>query len=100
MKLDLKLKQFNEMEEILQAERRELERGRQQLFLDRLSFKKRVRDVQEGLKTAAATGGEQGIKMAQDVMQGGEKMSFSGVAPAPGSVQPLSAEGQIKSYDI
>ncbi|RAL66593.1 hypothetical protein DID88_006283 [Monilinia fructigena] len=100
MKLDLKLKQFNEMEDILQAERRELERGRQQLFLDRLSFKKRVRDVQEGLKTAAATGGEQGIKMAQDVMQGGEKMSFNGVAAAPGSVQPLSAEGQIKSYDI
>ncbi|KAJ8061817.1 hypothetical protein OCU04_009610 [Sclerotinia nivalis] len=99
-KLDLKLKQFNEMEDILQAERRELERGRQQLFLDRLSFKKRVRDVQEGLKTAAATGGEQGIKMAQDVMQGGEKMSFNGVAAAPGSVQPLSAEGQIKSYDI
>ncbi|ESZ95688.1 hypothetical protein SBOR_3908 [Sclerotinia borealis F-4128] len=100
LKLDLKLKQFNEMEDILQAERRELERGRQQLFLDRLSFKKRVRDVQEGLKTAAATGGEQGIKMAQDVMQGGEKMSFNGVSAAPGSVQPLSAEGQIKSYDI
>ncbi|KAA8564367.1 hypothetical protein MFRU_013g00050 [Monilinia fructicola] len=100
MKLDLKLKQFNEMEDILQAERRELERGRQQLFLDRLSFKKRVRDVQEGLKTAAATGGEQGIKMAQDVMEGGEKMSFNGVAAAPGSVQPLSAEGQVKSYDI
>ncbi|KAF7936791.1 hypothetical protein BELL_0405g00110 [Botrytis elliptica] len=100
MKLDLKLKQFNEMEDILQAERRELERGRQQLFLDRLSFKKRVRDVQEGLKTAAATGGEQGTKMAQDVMQGGEKMSFNGVSAPAGSVQPLSAEGQIKSYDI
>ncbi|PQE29105.1 SWIRM domain-containing protein [Rutstroemia sp. NJR-2017a BBW] len=100
MKLDLKLKQFNEMEEILQAERRELERGRQQLFLDRLSFKKRVKDVQEGLKTAAATGGDAGIKMAQEVMQGGEKMTFNGVAPAANSVQPLSAEGQIKSYDI
>lgn len=100
MKLDLKLKQFNEMEEILQAERRELERGRQQLFLDRLSFKRRVANVQEGLKTAAATGGEQGIKMAQDVMQQGDKMTFNGTAVAPGSVQPLSAEGQIKSYEI
>ncbi|KAE8444487.1 hypothetical protein EG329_000471 [Mollisiaceae sp. DMI_Dod_QoI] len=100
MKMELKLKQFNEMEQILQAERRELERGRQQLFLDRLAFKKRVKDVQEGLKMAAATGGDQGIKMAQDVMGGGDKLAFQAAAPAPGSVQPLSAEGQIKSFDI
>lgn len=100
MKFELKLKQFNEMEQILQAERRELERGRQELFLDRLAFKKRVRDVQEGLRTAAATGGEQGIKMAQGVMSGSGKMTFEETAPAVGSVQPLSASGQIKSYDI
>jgi SWI/SNF related-matrix-associated actin-dependent regulator of chromatin subfamily C len=100
MKFELKLKQFNEMEEILQAERRELERGRQQLFLDRLSFKKRVNAVQEGLRTAASTGGEQGVKMAQEVLSGGEKFTFQQPAPAAGSVQPLSAEGQIKSFDI
>ncbi|KAM3077164.1 SWI/SNF and RSC complex subunit Ssr2 [Clarireedia jacksonii] len=100
MKLDLKLKQFNEMEEILQAERRELERGRQQLFLDRLLFKKRVKDVQEGLKTTAAADGDAGVKMVQNIMQGGEKMTFNGATPPANSVQPLSAEGQIKSYDI
>ncbi|KAF8857938.1 SWIRM-domain-containing protein [Acephala macrosclerotiorum] len=100
MKMELKLKQFNEMEQILQAEHRELERGRQQLFLDRLTFKKRVKDVQEGLKMAAITGGEHGIKMAQEVMGGGDKLAFQSSAPAPGSVQPLSAEGQIKSFDI
>ncbi|KAL8869725.1 MAG: hypothetical protein Q9174_004056, partial [Haloplaca sp. 1 TL-2023] len=33
-KLELKLQQFSEMELAVQAERRELERGRQQLFLD------------------------------------------------------------------
>jgi SWI/SNF related-matrix-associated actin-dependent regulator of chromatin subfamily C len=97
-KMELKLKYFNEMEAILHAERRELERARQQLFLDRLSFKKRVREVQEGLKAAVAQGGEQGLKMAQDVMVDGDRMSFQAPA-APGSVQPLSAEGQIKSYD-
>lgn len=97
-KMELKLKYFNEMEAILQAERRELERARQQLFLDRLSFKKRVREVQEGLKAAVAQGGEQGLKMAQDVMVDGDNMSFQAQA-APGAVQPLSAEGQIKSYD-
>lgn len=99
-KLDLKLKQFNEMEQILQAERRELERGRQQLFLDRLAFKKRIKDVQEGLRMAASTGGDHGSKMAQDVLTGSEKLEFQGAVLAAGGVQPLSANGQIKSYDI
>jgi SWI/SNF related-matrix-associated actin-dependent regulator of chromatin subfamily C len=99
-KMELKLKQFAEMEEILQAERRELERGRQQLFLDRLAFKKRVKDVQEGLKTAATTGGEEGIRLAQNVMAGSEKLAFNGVTPAADGIHPLSANGQIKSYDV
>lgn len=99
-KLELKLQQFNEMESILQAERRELERGRQQLFLDRLAFKKRVKDVQEGLKMASAMGGEQGIIKAQDIMADSHKLTFNGNAPGIDSVQPLSAEGAIKSYDI
>ncbi|KAH8656181.1 hypothetical protein BGZ60DRAFT_508052 [Tricladium varicosporioides] len=100
-KMELKLRQFNEMEQILQAERRELERGRQQLFLDRLAFKKRVADVQSGLKAAAATPGDAGIKMAQDLMTNSEKLAFQN-GPAPvGSVQPMSAVGQqIKTYDI
>ena len=97
-KMELKLKYFNEMEAILQAERRELERGRQQLFLDRLAFKRRVREVQEGLKAAALTGGDQGVKMAQDIVMDGDRLSFQ-VAPALGTVQPLSSEGQIKSYE-
>lgn len=99
-KFELKLKQFNEMEQILQAERRELERGRQQLFLDRLALKKRVGDIQDGLRNAAATGGEQGIMMAQQVMTAGENFTFQRPAPGVGDVQPLSANGQIKSYDI
>lgn len=100
MKFELKLKQFTEMEEILQAERRELERGRQELFLDRLAFKKRVKDVQEGLRTAAATGGEQGFQMAQSVMPETGRMTFQENTPAAGSIEPLSVAGQIKSYDI
>jgi SWI/SNF related-matrix-associated actin-dependent regulator of chromatin subfamily C len=98
-KLDLKLQQFNEMEAIIQEERRELERGRQQLFLDRLTFKKRVRDVQEGLRVAASVGGEEGNRMAQDVMDTGDRLSFQG----PGSndnVQPLSAEGAVSTFEI
>ncbi|KAK3944795.1 SWI/SNF and RSC complexes subunit ssr2 [Diplogelasinospora grovesii] len=97
-KMELKLKYFNEMESILQAERRDLERARQQLFLDRLAFKRRVREVQEGLKSAAAVGGEQGMRMAQELMTDGDRMSFQ-APPSVGSVQPLSADGPVKSYE-
>ncbi len=98
-KLDLKLRYFNEMESILQAERRELERARQQLFLDRLTFKRRVREVQDNLRAAAAAGGDQGHRMALEAMMDGEQLSFH-AAPDAGAVQPLSVDGgQIKSYE-
>ncbi|KAK1755963.1 SWI/SNF complex protein-like protein [Echria macrotheca] len=98
-KLELKLRYFNEMESILQAEHRELERARQQLFLDRLSFKKRVRQVQEVFRNAAAVGGEQGMRMTQDINTENERMSFY-APPGAGAVQPLNVEGTIKSYDV
>lgn len=97
-KMEMKMKYFNEMEEILQEERRELERGRQQLFLDRLAFKKRVRNAQEELKAAAAIGGDQGARLAQDVAMDGDRLNIQAI-PAAGGVQPLSSSGQIKSYE-
>lgn len=97
-KLEMKLKYFNEMEAILRAERRDLERGRQQLFLDRLAFKRRVRTVQEGLKSAAAVGGEQGARMANEAMSDGERLSFQPHIEGNG-VQPPSSDGQIKTYE-
>jgi len=97
-KMDLKLKYFNEMESILQAERRELERARQQLFLDRLSFKRRVREVQDGFRAAAATGGQEGIRLAQEIVLDEQRLTFEPAAGS-GSVQPLSADGHIKSYE-
>ncbi|KAK6405959.1 SWI/SNF and RSC complex subunit Ssr2 [Elasticomyces elasticus] len=60
-KLELKLSQFAEMEALLQAERREVERMRQQLFLDRLAFRKRVQETEAklgGLRLGAGVGGE------------------------------------------
>ncbi|CAK7198260.1 SWI/SNF and RSC complex subunit Ssr2 [Sporothrix eucalyptigena] len=99
-KMELKLKYFNEMEAILQAERRELERARQQLFLDRLSFKRRVREVQDGLKAAASTGGDQGLRMAQDALVDGQRLAFQAAPPA-GGVQPLSATpGAVRSLEL
>ncbi|KAH6997490.1 SWI/SNF complex protein [Ilyonectria sp. MPI-CAGE-AT-0026] len=97
-KLEMKLKYFDEMEAVLRAERRELERARQQLFLDRLAFRRRVRDVQEGLKAAANAGGDLGARMAHEVMNDGERLSFQ---PAVGAqaVPPPSSDGQVKSYE-
>jgi SWI/SNF related-matrix-associated actin-dependent regulator of chromatin subfamily C len=39
-KVELKLNQLDELEGVLEAERREIERQRQQLFLDRLTVQK------------------------------------------------------------
>ncbi|KAI1461466.1 SWIRM-domain-containing protein [Annulohypoxylon moriforme] len=88
-KMELKLKFFDEMEGILQAERRELERGRQQLFLDRLAFKKRVRETQAGLR-AGVNG--------TDIKPDGNGLTFTS-APSLTSVQPLGSDGNIKSYE-
>lgn len=87
-KMELKLKYFDEMEGIIQAERRELERGRQQLFLDRLAFKRRVREMQDGLKS--------GDFKATEANASG--LTFT-PAPGVGAVQPLSSDGNIKSYE-
>ncbi|CAG9938516.1 unnamed protein product [Clonostachys rosea f. rosea IK726] len=97
-KLELKLKYFNEMEAILRAERRDLERGRQQLFLDRLAFKRRVRNVQDGLKAAAAIGGEQGARLAHEAMNEGDKLGFQPVADGQ-VIQALGNESQIKTFE-
>ena len=93
-KFELKLAQFQEMEMALQAGRRELDRGRQQLFLDRLAFRRRVIETQEALQRAALTSGEEGARMAQDVTVGGqEKVTFeaAGTAEKLANLQPLSA---------
>jgi SWI/SNF related-matrix-associated actin-dependent regulator of chromatin subfamily C len=95
-KLELKLQQFNELESVLQAERRELERGRQQLFLDRLAMKKRVKEVEDALRIAMIRGGDEGLRMVGEVARagfGGEKLGFRGVErPAGGDIRPLSMD--------
>jgi SWI/SNF related-matrix-associated actin-dependent regulator of chromatin subfamily C len=66
--------------------------------LDRLTFRRRVREVQDGLKAAAAIGGEQGVRLAQEAMNDGDRLSFQ-AAPGAQAVPPPSSDGQIKSYE-
>jgi len=100
-KFELKLQQFSEMEAMLQAERRELERGRQQLFLDRLAFRKRVSETQEALRLASLKGGEEGARMAQNVpLGGGERLGFH-QETSKSNFAPLSAGAPgFKNWEI
>ena len=74
-KLELKLQQFSEMEALLQAEGREIERMRQRLYLDRLAFRKKVRETEEkmgGLKIEVSSAEEPKVKaVPQQTAEGG-----------------------------
>lgn len=95
-KFEIKLQQFNEMEEIIEAERRELEQARQQLFLDRMAFKKRVKEAQDALQAVSLQGPTEhtNTMLASAATAGiGNHFSFQ---PAGGDAragaQPLSVE--------
>ncbi|KAK9495075.1 SWIRM domain-containing protein [Lipomyces doorenjongii] len=62
-KLEFKLAKFEELEQVLEAERRELEQARQQLFLDRLAFQKEVAAQQR-----AAAEVSENIEMSDDAV--------------------------------
>ena len=95
-KLEIKLQQFNEMEDIIEAERRELEQARQQLFLDRMAFKRRVKEVQDALQTVSLKGSsdETDALLAVTSTSGaGNRFSFQPAGPdARADMQPLSRE--------
>ncbi|RYO16134.1 hypothetical protein AA0113_g3895 [Alternaria arborescens] len=60
-KLQLKLAHFNDFEKLLSAERRDLQRRRQQLFMDRLNFQRRVRALEDATKRISSSMGGQGL---------------------------------------
>jgi SWI/SNF related-matrix-associated actin-dependent regulator of chromatin subfamily C len=66
MKSELKETQLTAMEEALQAERRDIERVRQDLYQDRMALKTRVEEVERELRAALARGGEEGLRMVQE----------------------------------
>jgi SWI/SNF related-matrix-associated actin-dependent regulator of chromatin subfamily C len=86
-KFELKMAQFAEMEEIVQAERRDLEKGRQQLFLDRLSFKKRMKDMEDTFRKASLKEPQEGMRMMQEAVSAnsGQKFGFQSEAESKGT---------------
>ncbi|PFH55197.1 hypothetical protein XA68_10396 [Ophiocordyceps unilateralis] len=99
-KLELKLKYFNEMEAALRAERRELERGRHQLFLDRLAFRRRIRQTEEKLRAAEALGGEQAPPLMHETAFGEVERLSTQLLGGELFMQRPSSTGQIKSHEI
>ncbi|KAF2479718.1 hypothetical protein BDY17DRAFT_256830 [Neohortaea acidophila] len=92
-KLELKMQHFNEMEALLQAERRELERERQRLFLDRLAFRKRVREAEEklgGLRLAVPSAEK--LAVGPEGM-GGDASGFEGAVGLQGGPEEPFADG-------
>uniref|UniRef100_A0A093V8C2 SWI/SNF and RSC complexes subunit ssr2 n=1 Tax=Talaromyces marneffei PM1 TaxID=1077442 RepID=A0A093V8C2_TALMA len=81
---------------IIEAERRELELTRQQLFADRLAFKKRVKDVQDAFQQISLQGpGEDTTRAVNDVadISMANRYQFTQAqGDVSNGVQPLSAQ--------
>lgn len=98
-KLELKLKQFREMEEMLELQRQDLERGRRELFLERASFSKRMMDVETQLAGMGIGSMGEGVSVAGLDAGGGEKLGFANSKVGRGDGEPmeLGAAG-VKSH--
>ncbi|KAF2004566.1 SWIRM-domain-containing protein [Amniculicola lignicola CBS 123094] len=90
-KLQMKLSHFNDFEKLLSAERRDLQRRRQQLFMDRLAFQKRVRALEEatrkiGMGVSGGGMGGMGIGPEDAVAALTEAIKAFGVAKGEDSI--------------
>jgi SWI/SNF related-matrix-associated actin-dependent regulator of chromatin subfamily C len=74
-KLQLKLAHFNDFEKLLSAERRDLQRRRQQLFMDRLNFQRRVRALEDATKKITSNMGGQGLPGSLSAEEAVEKLT-------------------------
>lgn len=102
-KFEVKLAQFNEMERILDAERKELDQARQQLFLDRMAFKKRVKEVQDAFQAVSLkVPNEDLLGSVSDAARAGLGNRFHFQTDPRNGFQPLSAEGvsDYKTLDL
>ncbi|KAF9977239.1 hypothetical protein BGZ73_006602 [Actinomortierella ambigua] len=98
-KLELKLQQFEELESVLEIEKRELERQRQQVYLDRLQMKKSIMTMQEKMFLARQTNNPQ-VFQSVTVPPGGlngtghafQSVDNATAAAAAGGVRPQQVQ--------
>ncbi|KIW14193.1 hypothetical protein PV08_06974 [Exophiala spinifera] len=102
-KLEMKLSQFSEMEETVQTERKDVEKSRQQLFLDRLAFKKRVVDMENAFRQASLKNPEEGMRMMRDAVNSNANQRFGfqdGTDEGSGGQPPLMSKGTEEKRTI
>lgn len=79
-KIETKLAQFDDLEAILEQERRELERVRQEVYCERLALRREVEKAREAIRTAQSTGGQAGVEMLDGLLKAtveGEKLEVA-----------------------
>lgn len=102
-KLELKMQQFSELENLMKLERKDLERRRQSLFLERLEFQRRMKAVEDAFEKATTLEPREGLQTVREVVQGAvSKGSLSvGKAREADEIQPLGSEDKgYKQYVI
>ena len=67
-KIETKLSQFDDLEAILEQERRELERVRQEVYCERLALRREVEKAREAIRTAQSIGGEKGVEVLDSLI--------------------------------
>lgn len=107
-KLELKMQQFGEMERLLQAERRDLEKRRRDLFLERLAWRRRCNNVRDEILRCTRNGltNEESINGVVEALgslgisgEGLELMKVS-VEPAAASATEGETNGEAMQQDV
>jgi SWI/SNF related-matrix-associated actin-dependent regulator of chromatin subfamily C len=67
-KIETKLSQFDDLEAILEHERREIERNRQEVYCERLAMRREIEKAREAIRSAQAIGGEKGVRVLDGLL--------------------------------
>lgn len=68
-KVALKMAKFDKLEEVLKAQKREIDTARLELYLDRLSLNQQADKVLTTLRQAANESGEEAVRLAEQAVQ-------------------------------
>ncbi len=103
-KLELKLEHFSAMQSVQEAERRDIERSRQQMLTERLTIRKRMAEAEEAFKAMSLKSGDDGAN-GSSLGVGGARDNRFHFQPRrmndPLNVEPLnSARASYQTHEV
>ncbi len=103
-KLELKLEHFSAMQSVQEAERRDIERSRQQMLTERLTIRKRMAEAEEAFKAMSLKSGDDGANGSNFGVGGARDNRFH-FQPRrmndPSNVEPLnSARASYQTHEV